>query len=259
MTSVPFAFRRLRPLASCVLFCADNTDNIEKATINDPVSASGQIAFSDGSAPTTSVKGEPKKQISAQKAVLIGSKEKLASDQNLPEILFHGPKAQNVLVDVCKDSTAQGELLPAPWSADGKLSETYLIKACKFEEHVLTPGGQSETTKTLKDSSKLGKYVENLTESDQELKRLHASHILHESNTITFDSILQKMGPEETVVAKVACKALINAPATGYDIVSDLVVAITQMKSNSAQEYRRRVYFFHVRHYLEFGIIFQRR
>jgi hypothetical protein len=247
-SSNPHALCRLRP---AFFFGADSADNVDKG------SASGQIGFADGSsvAPTSS-RGEPKKQVSAQRAVVIASTEKLASDQNLPETLFHGPKEQNVRVDVGKDSTAQGELLPAPWGADGQVSETYLMKGCKFEEHVLT-GGKSETIKALKDSSKLGTYIQNLTESDQELKRLHASHIPQESKTITFDSILQKMGPEETVFAKVACKALINAPATGYDIVSDLVVVMTRIKSDAAPGgYQRRVYFFHVRCRLQLGMHF---
>ncbi len=96
----------------------------------------------------------------------------LKSDQHLDGILFHGPKELNVRVDVGKDSTAQGELLPAPWSADGHFSELYLTRGCKFEEHISKASSgdtkDSEDTKVLKDASKLGTYIQNLTESDQE-------------------------------------------------------------------------------------------
>ncbi len=125
------------------------------------------------------------------------------------------------------------------------------MRGCKYEESVSKTSGiksEQETIKVLKDPSKLGTYVQNLTASDNELKRLHASHIPQESKTISIESILQRMGPDETLVAKVACKALINAPATGYDVVSDLVVVMTRIKSDTAPGgYQRRVYFFHVR------------
>lgn len=61
---------------------------------------------------------------------------------------------------------------------------------------------------------------------------------------------------QETVVKRVACKALINAPGTGYDIVSDLDVIMTKMKSESAPgAYQRRVYFFHVSKSLDLDLI----
>ena len=194
------------------------------------------------------MKGDPKKQVIAQRAVVI---EKMASDINADQVVFHGPKEMNVRVDVSKDSTAQGELLPAPWSPDGQVSELYLLRGCKYEEHVSKSAGSKselETIKVLKDPAKLGTYIDNLTQSDQELKRLHASHIPQESKTLSFETIMQRMGPDETIVAKVKCKALINAPATGYDIVSDLVLVMTRIKSDAAPGgYQRRVYFFHVR------------
>ncbi len=227
----------------------------------DSAPASGQIGFAptapaavDKRTDTTSGKAEPivlVRQVSAQKAVLINPTDRLADGQHMDEVLFHGPKEQNVRVDVGHDSTAQGELLPAPWSTDGNVSELYLIKGCKFEEYTSKNSGgksESEIVKVLSDPEKLGTYIENLTESDKELKRLHASHIPKESKAIDFDFILKKMGPDETLVAKVECKALINAPATGYDIVSDLVVILTRIKSDTAPGgYQRRVYFFHVR------------
>ncbi len=193
------------------------------------------------------MKGEPKKQVTAQKAVLV---EKMASDVDASQTMFHGPMDMNVRVDVSKDSTSNGELLPAPWNEHGQVSELYLTRGCKYEEHVSkVTGGKSEfeTVKGLKDPAKLGTYIENLAQSDQEMKRLHASHIPQESKTISFESIMQRMGPGESIVAKVACKALINAPATGYDIVSDLVVVMTQIKSDAVPGgHQRRVYFFHV-------------
>lgn len=211
--------------------------------------ASSQLAFAASATTEISVTADPKKQILAQKAVLIAGK--LASDHHSDGILFHGPKELNVRVDICKDSTTQGESLPPPWGSDGQVSELYLTKGCKFEEYTSkTSDGKSksETVKVLKDTAKLGSYIPNLTETDQGLKRLHTSHVPHESKSISFESIMQKLGPEEIVVAKVACKALINAPATGYDVVSDLVVVMTRIKSDIAPGgYQRRVYFFHVR------------
>ncbi len=203
----------------------------------------------------STVHDESKTTIVAQRAVLIAQTNQLASGQRLEEVLFHGPKEMNVRVDVGKDSTIHGELLPAPWDMNGKISEQYLMKGGKFEEHSLKQSGvksEFETVKVLKDSKKLGTYIENLTESDQELKQLHALHIPAESKSIGFDSILQSMGShdscQETLVKKVACKALINAPATGYDIVGDLVVAVTRIKSDAGPGgYQRRVHFFHVR------------
>jgi hypothetical protein len=180
--------------------------------------------------------------------------DKLVAGQS-PEVLFHGPKDLNVHVDVANDSTAQGELLPAPWSDNGQLSDLHLLRGCKFEETVWKISGketESKTTKVLNDKEKLGTYIQNLKESDQELKRLHASHILHESKRVSIASILQRVGPDEIVIGEVACKALINAPATGYDIVSDLVVVMTRIKSEFAIEgCRRRVYFFQVRYDFE--------
>ena len=153
------------------------------------------------------------------------------SDINADLVMFHGPKDLNVRVDVSKDSTAQGELLPAPWGVDGQVSELYLLRGGKYEEYKKKTGANSEieTIKVLRDPAKLGSYIENLTQADRELKRLHASHIPQESKTLSFESIMQRMGSDETIVAKVACKALINAPATGYDIVSDLVVVMTRI------------------------------
>ena len=181
--------------------------------------------------------------------------DKLVAGQSAPEILFHGPKELNVHVDVANDSTAQGELLPAPWSDDGQLSDLHLLRAGKFEENVWkisVKGNESKTTKILNDKERLGTYIQNLKESDQEMKRLHASHILQESNGVSIASILKRVGPEEIVVGDVACKALINAPATCYDIVSDLVVVMTRIKSEFALEgCRRRVYFFQVRYDFE--------
>jgi hypothetical protein len=207
---------------------------------------------------------DPKTPISAQRAVLISSKDELASEQHLDEVLFHGPKELNVRVDVGNNSTAHGELLPAPWSADGKISELYLMRGGKFIERVSKiSGGKSEfeTVKDLKGTEKLGTYVQDLMLSDQELKRLHASHIPKESKAINFESVLHTMGLdkscEEILVKKIACKALINSPATGYDIVGDLVVAMTKTKSDAVPGgYQRRMYFFHVRYDLEFGVEF---
>lgn len=91
-------------------------------------------------------------------------------------------------VDVGTDSNSQGELLPTPWSASGKMSELYLLKGGKFTEYD-SKKPESEMVKTLKDTAELGTYVQNLTETDQELKRLHVSHVPTESKSITFDSI----------------------------------------------------------------------
>jgi hypothetical protein len=160
--------------------------------------------------------------------------------------LYHGPKELGVRIDVCKDSTAKGDLLPPPWSKGGDISEVYLSKGSKFEE-ISWKGAATKST-VPKDTSSLGTYLQNLSVSDQEVKQLHLTHILKDSKSINFDALLHLMGPDETLIAKVACKALINAPATGYDIVNDIVVAMTRMKSDSAPGgYQRRIYFFHVR------------
>jgi hypothetical protein len=212
------------------------------------ISAGMQIgSMTIGSKPA-SEKDVTKKQTSAQKAVLIT--DKLNPGQRVEEVLFHGPKDENVRVDVGQDSTSQGELVSAPWSADGKVSDLYMMKGGKYEENSVKIVGNKvelQSTKALNDFGKLGSYIENLVESDQELKRLHALHIVKESKTVNFESILQKMGPDETLVGKVACKALINAPSTGYDIVSDLVLVMTRIKSDAIPGgYQRRLYFFHV-------------
>ena len=250
----------------CYTYMASCSDNCGMIAAPAESPAIGQLAFSDigleqtasGNPASSSIKQEPKAPISAQGAVLITETDSLAPGQRLDQVLFHGPMEMNVRVDVGNDSTNQGELLPAPWGVDGKISELYLMKGGRFEQHVSKQSGssgkpESETVKVLKDTKTLGTYVQNLTESDQELKRLHALRIPKESKAINFDSILKSMGLDEgcneTLIKKVACKALINSPATGYDIVGDLVVAVTRIKSDVASGgYQRRVYFFHVSH-----------
>ena len=212
------------------------------------------------------VKEADEEKTQAHKAVLIARADQLDSEHQLDheKVLFHGPKERNIRVDVGNDSTTQGKLLPAPWRADGNISELYLLRGGKYDskksEHDLNKS-ESETAKFLKDTAELGTYVQNLTETNKELKRLHVSHIPAESRSINFDSILQAMSSDEsckeTVVKKVACKALINAPATGYDIIGDIDVVMTKMKSEAAPGvYQRRVYFFHVRYNLQSNIKF---
>jgi hypothetical protein len=166
---------------------------------------------------------------------------------------------RNILVDVGQDSTQHGELLPQAWSADGGVSELYLMRGCTFEENVskqseekdrsktFNSTAKSETSTVLKDKAQLGTYVENLTKTNEELQRLHTSHVPKDSRTLSFNSILQNIGPDETLLAQVACSALINAPATGYDIVRDVLLVMTRVRSVAVPEaHFRRVYFFHV-------------
>ena len=100
----------------------------------------GQIAFAPESEPFSAISllnDESKTPIIAQRAVLLAQADQLASGHCLEEVLFHGPKEMNVRVDVGNNSTIHGELLPAPWDTNGKISEQYLMKGGKFEEHAL--------------------------------------------------------------------------------------------------------------------------
>ena len=184
--------------------------------------------------------------VTAKHAVLISAADKLGSNQEHDAILFHGRKEQNVLVDFGNNSTLKGEPLSSPWAADGHLSDAYLTKGCTYVAHAQKIRGntvESETVTSIKDTNKPVAYFENLLQTDLELKQLHYSHIPRDTKTLDFDAIAKRLGPNETVLAKIMCKAIVNAPSTGYDVIGDCLLVMTQIALEAP---KRRLYFFQV-------------
>jgi hypothetical protein len=195
--------------------------------------------------------------LNALNAVVVSDGETVES----PVVLSHGAKEQNMKVLVCQPSTKLGQDIPPAWNEEGKMSDVYLTKACSYDE--LAVNGKLKTEKfmntttetvtadgtrvsTLSDEKKPRAYFERLLESDQELKKLHASHIHRESKAVSFEAIAQTFGPTETVLRKIMCKAIINTPSTGYDVIGDSWLVMTEVKTGDTANKLRRIYFFQV-------------
>lgn len=197
-------------------------------------------------------------KVAASNAVVVPP----SADARSPTVLSHGTKEQNVKIRVCQKSTPKGEFIPPAWTEEGKVSDTYLTLACKYEEKNLSLTAKAENkvlqkdtltakiegskTSTLTDSNKPVEYFARLLESDQELKNLHDFHIHRESKSMNFDAIAKTLGPDESVVRRIMCKAIINTPSMGLDVVGDCWLIMTEIPSPDRASKLRRIYFFQV-------------
>lgn len=155
--------------------------------------------------------------------------------------LFHGQNELKSKIGVLLPSTAVGGKLPDPWDKSGCISEDYMANGCSYAEATTNAVGPKTkkvvTTFGVKDSSQFAEYFDSFTDADKALRQIHASH----AQSGTPDSDLKSLARNftgETLISAIECKAIINMPSTGRDVVGKSVLALTQFRQGE-KTYRR--------------------
>lgn len=167
----------------------------------------------------------------------------------MPGLIFHGPKQRQVLVRVHQTSTATGAALPIPWDGDGenRLDEEYLLSGGKYK-HVAeskTENPSKKETLALDPQSKPADFFENIWQSEDEIKSLHRAHIQQGSQVEDVEDILS-FDPDEKILCKLRCKAIINTPSASRDLVGKCTVIVTQLGGATSELRQRRIYYLQV-------------
>lgn len=157
--------------------------------------------------------------------------------------LFHGQdklKKKKTKIRAFVDSTAAGESLPDAWDKSGKIAHDVLAKGCTYS--VASVGSKEKVEKVCKldNIEPYNAFFEAIADADHAVQSLHSKHIQQGTQSIDIETMAQNFKGENFAGA-LPCRAIINMPSTGFDVVGKSAIVMTKISDEGRNI--RRLYF----------------
>ena len=167
----------------------------------------------------------------------------------------HGPAPFREPIDITKKySDKWEEPLPEPWERGPgqcqektKITEKHLVMGAEFCQQVYRSdslGKRVTLVDKMTEENKPADLFEDIRAAEDEVYRLHDLHTQKASSRVDWDTLLNEIAPSEKLINLLHCKAILNTPSTGKDIVGDCVLVMTAL--SSGPNLLRRIYFLQV-------------